>query len=192
MSITQTGAETSAPGPVRASGFRRGLLATLIALLLLATALFAWLAADRLSNRQSDLQSEREQAMSAASQFMLRLGTSDPSMLDAQGTMPEYRRLIGEVVTTKLRTKFEGADFQAAENLAKQAGMSQRSEVYATGVESIDSDSATVLVAGRVQYTYRGEGGGAQEPVAFRYIVTVLKVDGKWLVDDYARAGGDQ
>lgn len=190
MSNTHTGVEVSAPGPVRASGFRRSLLVALIALLLIATGLFAWLAAQRLSNSQSDLQVERESAMKIASQFMLRLGTSDPSMLDANGQMPEYRTLIGEVVTTKLRTQFENADFKAAENLAKQAAMTQVSVVYATGVESIDTDSATVLVAGRVQYTYKG--GGAQEPIAFRYVVTVLKVDGKWLVDDYARAGGDQ
>lgn len=192
MSITDTGAGSPTPAdtgasPQSSAGFRRGLLVVLIALLLVATGAFIWLAADRIGNEQSDLQAEREQAMSISEQFMLRLGNSDPSMLDASGQMPSYRALVVELVTTKLRTRFEQADFKAAENLTSQGGMTQTTSVFARGVESIDSDSAVVLVAGRVQYSYKE--AGAQEPVAFRYAVSLQKVDGRWLVDDYSRAG---
>ena len=182
MSITHTGAEQSAPADGRAAGFRLGLLGVLLALLLVAAGSFIWLAADRLGNEQSDLQGDRERVMSTAEQFMLRLGTHNPSMLDDQGKMPEYRRLVEELSTTKLKTQLDGADFQIAEKLTDQAGLSRTTLVYATGVQSIDADSATVLVAGSVTDTFSKQD--PREPQAFRYALGLVKVEGSWLVDD--------
>ena len=190
MSITDTGADPSAPADSRAAGFRLGLLGLLIALLLASAFSFVWLAAGRLGNDQADLQGEREQVMSTAEQFMLRLGTHNPSMLDDKGQMPEYRRLVEELSTTKLKAQLEGADFQIAEKLTDQAGLTRTTQVFATGVESIDQDSATVLVAGQVADTFSKQD--PREPEAFRYALTLVKVDGTWLVDSFGRAGDNQ
>ena len=190
MSITDTGAEKSAPADSRAAGVRIVLLIVLCALLLVSAGSFIWLAAGRLGNEQADLQREREQVMSRAGQFMLRLGTHNPTMLDDAGQMPEYRRLVEELSTTKLKAQLEGADFQIAEKLTDQAGLSRSTEVFAAGVQSIDQDSATVLVAGRVSDSFTKEQ--PREPEAFRYAISLVKVDGTWLVDSFGRAGGEQ
>ena len=190
MSITHTGAEPSAPAGNSAAGFRLGLLGLLIALLLASAGSFIWLAAGRLGNEQADLQAQRERVMSTAEQFMLRLGNHDPSMLDAQGQMPDYRRLVEELSTTKLKTQLEGADFQIAEKITDQAGLTRSTQVFATGVESIDQDSATVLVAGLVTDSYTKQA--SPEPEAFRFSISLVKVDGAWLVDSFGRAGDDQ
>lgn len=186
MSITDTGAGFPTPAdsgasPRSSAGFRRGLLVVLIALLLVAGGAFIWLAADRLGNEQSGLQAEREQAMSVSEQFMLRLGNHDPSMLDDKGEMPEYRRLVEELATTKLWEQLKGTDVVAAETITDQAGLTRATSVFATGVQNIDDDSATVLLAGQVVDSYTKQAG--TEPLAFRYAVQLQKVSGKWLVD---------
>jgi Mce-associated membrane protein len=190
VSITYTGAEQSAPADGRAAGFRLGLLGLLVALLLVASGSFIWLAAGRLGNEQSDLQAQREQVMNTAEQFMLRLGTHNPKMLDDQGQLPEYRRLVEELSTTKLKTQLEAADFQIAEKLTDQAGLARTTKVFATGVESIDADSATVLVAGQVTDTFSKEA--PRDPEAFRYAIRLVQVEGTWLVDSFGRAGDNQ
>ena len=187
MSITHPGAE-KAPADGRAAGFRLGLLGVLIALLLVFTGLVIWLSATRLGGGQTDEQATREQVMSTAQQFMLRLGTHNPTMLDSQGKMPEYRRLVEELSTTKLKTQLEGADFQIAEKLTDQAGLSRSTQVFATGVQSLDPDSAVVLVAGLVTDTYAKQQ--SPPPESFRYALSLQKVGGTWLVDSFDRAGG--
>jgi Mce-associated membrane protein len=190
VSITQPGAELSAPADGRATRFRRGLLIGLLALLLVASGAFVWLAASRVGNDQADLQAERELVMNRAEQFMLRLGNHDPSKLDAKGQMPEYRRGVEELSTTKLKTQLEGADFQIAERFTAQAGLTRVTKVFTTGVQSIDADSATVLLAGQVTDTFAKQQ--PREPEAFRYSLALVKVDGNWLVDSFGRVGDGQ
>ena len=65
--------------------------------------------------------------------------------------------------------------------------------VYSTGVEVIDSDSAQVLVAGSISQTARNAQGKqvpTGEPAPFRLRVSLDKIDGKWLVDDYQPVTG--
>jgi len=195
VSTTDTGVEISAPEPSGASApasdpLRRGLLGLLIALLLVAAGAFIWLAADRLGNDQSELQSERERVMNVSEQFMLRLGNHDPTMLDDNGQMPEYRRLVEELATTTLKTKLEQQDFEIAEKVTDQAGLTRATQVYASGVQSIDNDSASVLVAGSITDSFETKDVG--DPVAFRFRLSLVKVDGAWLVDSFGRAGDDE
>jgi len=195
VSTTDTGVEASAPEPSGASApanepLRWALLALILALLLVAAGAFIWLAADRLGNDQSELQTEREQVMSVSEQFMLRLGNHDPSMLDGKGQMPEYRRLVEELATTTLKTKLEQQDFEIAEKVTDQAGLTRATQVYATGVQSIDNDSASVLVAGAITDSFGTKD--VRDPEAFRFRLSLVKVDGAWLVDSFGRAGDDQ
>ena len=67
----------------------------------------------------------------------------------------------------------------------------QSPEPFATGVSTIDHDSATALVAGAFTDTY--PKGAAGEPSPFRIEVSLVKIRGTWLVDDFTPVtGADQ
>ena len=99
---------------------------------------------------------------------MLRMGTFGPDDLDKDGGLPEYRKLVKEVITPKFGTSFE-KEAGTAEQLVAQAGLERRPEVFGTGVSTIDDDSATALVAGTFTDAY-GKKAAAQEPVPFRMV----------------------
>lgn len=170
------------PGSERSSRFRLGLLVFLLAALLAASGSLIWLAAHR-TGSEADIAADREKAMSISEQFMLRMGTYGPDLLDDSGQMPDYRSGVKELITPKFATSFD-TQVGAAEKLVQQTGVSRKADVYATGVSSIDSDSADVLVAGSFTDSYQGKGPG--EPLAVRMQVSLVKVDGKWLVDNFA------
>jgi len=168
--------------PPQAARFRRGLLAVLLATLLAASGSLVWLAAHR-TGSASDLASDREQVMSLSEQFVLRMGTYGPDLLDGSGQMPDYRSGVKELITPKFSTSFD-KQVGAAEKLVEQTGVSRRADVYGTGVSSIDDDSADVLVSGSFTDSYPKQGAG--EPAAVRLQVSLVKVDGDWLVDNFA------
>ena len=169
--------------------FRVVVLGVLVVVLLAACGTLIWLLAGR-RGEADDLQSSREAVMAQTDQFMLRMGTYGPDLLDDKGQMPEYRSRVKAVITPKFATSF---DQQAgtAEQLVSQAGVSRQAQIFATGVSAIDSDSATALVAGTFTDTYKK--GGQQQPVPFRIEVSLVKTDGKWLIDDFTPVtGGSQ
>ena len=170
--------------------FRRVLLGVLVVALVAAGGVLVWLLADR-QGEADELQAEREQVMAQTEQFMLRMGTFGPDLLEGQ-QMPEYRERVTEVITPKFATSFE-KEAATAEQLVAQAGVSREADVFATGVSVIDADSATALVAGSFTDSYAPRGGGepqAQEPVPFRIEVSLVKTDGEWLVDDFSPVTG--
>ena len=65
--------------------------------------------------------------MSQAQQFMLRLNTYGPDLLDDQGQMPKYRELVTDVITPKFETSFEKGVVAAEQTVAK-AGLSRDGE----------------------------------------------------------------
>ncbi|WGL52002.1 hypothetical protein P5P86_18870 [Nocardioides sp. BP30] len=139
------------------------------------------------------LQSERDDAMSQARQFALRVNAYGPDLLDAKtGQMPKYRQLVEAVVTAKFRTDFENNGVPFAEASVSQTGVKRTTEVYSTGVATIDSDTATVLVAGSFTNSYPKKKGsttyvtGTPEP--YRFEVSMVKTGGKWLVDAFTPA----
>ena len=80
-----------------------------------------------------------------------------------------------------------------AEQLVVQAKVSRAAEVFATGVSDLDPDSATALVAGTFTDTYEVKGRARpQEPVPYRIEVSLVKIDGDWLVDDFTPVTGGQ
>lgn len=167
--------------------FRVAVLGVLVVALLASCGTLIWLLAGR-RGEADDLQRERESVMAQTDQFMLRMGTYGPDLLDDQGQMPEYRSRVKAVITPKFATSFE-KQAGTAEQLVAQAGVSRTAEVFATGVSTIDSDSATALVAGSFTDTYRK--GGRQEPIPFRISVSLVKTDGTWLVDDFTPVTGE-
>lgn len=178
----------------RSATLRVVLVGVLVVALLASTVVLVWLLAGR-RGQAEDLQQDREAAMAQAEQFMLRVNTYGPDQLDDQGQMPEYRELVKEIITPKFATSFEGG-VTAAEQSVAQAGVARTAEVFATGVSSIDADSATALVAGSFTNSYpQGKSGDRvlDDPAPFRVEVTLVKSDGKWLVDNFSPVtGGSQ
>ncbi len=186
-SSVQTESTESSTGEHSGSAtFRVAVLGVLVVALLASCGTLIWLLAGRRGEAE-DLQREREAVMAQTGQFMLRMGTYGPDLLDDNGQMPDYRNRVKQVITPKFATSFE-KQAGTAEQLVAQAGVSRKAEVFSTGVSAIDSDSATALVAGTFTDTYKK--GGQQEPIPFRIQVSLVKTDGKWLVDDFTPVTG--
>ncbi|GHJ59241.1 hypothetical protein NOK12_17590 [Nocardioides sp. OK12] len=191
---------------VAAPGFRLALAAVLVVLLVAGVVVVGYVVATRSSSAdgnlaervsnvaqgRNEIQEEREQVMEVASQFMLRVNTYGPDLLDEDGRMPEYRELVSELITAKFRTEFEES-VGTAEQTVAQAGLGRTSEVYAVGVSTLDADSATALVAGQFTNSF-AQGDDAERaegtPSQYRVRVELVRVEGEWQVDDFAPVTG--
>jgi Mce-associated membrane protein len=175
---------TSAP---RAALFRLVLLGALVLALVASVVSAAVLYSHRHGDAGTILQADREAAMASTQQFVLRVNTYGPSLLDSNGQMPEYRSRVKAVITPKFAVSFDQG-VTVAEQSVKNYGVDRTCAVFATGVEQIDTDSAQVLVAGSFSETLKNKSGkrvSAGEPAPFRLRVSLDKIDGRWLVDDY-------
>jgi hypothetical protein len=189
---------TSSPthDTTQATTFRRALLAALVLVSVVCVCLSVWLVTTRgaeavgIEGGASETQADRDAVMSQTRQFMLRMGTYGPDQLE-DGQLPEYRELVTEVITPKFATSFEGS-VSTAEELVNQAGVARTAEVFSTGVSTIDSDSATALVAGTFTDAYPTRQGELQpqQPVPFRIEVSLVRSGGEWLVDDFTPVTG--
>jgi hypothetical protein len=193
MTVLLRERERTTDAPVQSPRFRRGLFAALVAIVVVGAVALAWLVAGRgvgaVGGGQGDVQRDREAVMAQTEQFMLRMGTYGPDLLDEKGGMPEYRQRVEEVITPKFAVSFE-KEAATAEQLVAQAKISRQAQVFATGVSTIDEDSATALVAGSFTDSYPKTG--QRDPSPFRIEVDLVKVKGKWLVDDFSPVtGGD-
>ena len=181
--------------PQQSPRFRRGLLAVMVVVLVAGLVSLAWLVSGRgvgavgVQGDQEQVQSEREAVMAQTEQFMLRMGTYGPDLLDDKGAMPEYRQRVEDVITPKFAVSFE-KEAATAEQLVAQARISRQATVFATGVSALDDDSATALVAGAFTDSYPKTG--AREPAPFRIEVSLVKVKGEWLVDNFTPVTGAQ
>jgi Mce-associated membrane protein len=184
--------------PAQARRFRRNLLVALVAVTVAGLATLVWLTSTRgvgavgVQGDQAALQQDREAAMAQTEQFLLRMGTYGPDLLDDKGGMPEYRERVKDVITPKFAVSFD-KEAGTAEQLVAQARISRTADVFATGVSAIDADSATTLVAGVFTDSYPKGASDDQvpEPAPFRIEVSLVKVDGTWLVDDFTPVTGE-
>ncbi len=183
------------PAPAGARLTPRVRIATAAVLALVVAACVALLIWMTVAGRASsdgglELPEEREQVMSLTDQFVKRLGTYTPDMLDESGQMPAYREQVREVITPKFAADFD-KEVATAEQLVAQGGITRSAAVFATAVSSIDDDSSRVLVAGAFTDSYeQGAGEKArtidQEPLPFRFTVDLVMIEGEWLVDDFS------
>lgn len=182
-----------------AAGLRLAVAGVLALVSVVCVGLLVWLLAQQLLGDGSSSDEEaREDAMSVTDQFVKRLGSYGPDMVEDSGQMPQYREQVTEVITDKFAADFE-EQVETVEQLVAQAGVERSASVFATGVSSIDDDSARVLVAGSFNDTYTQGTQGAQgtegsegeqrtveqEPLPFRFTVDLVEVEGEWLVDDF-------
>ncbi len=182
----ETGTTQETPQPDGAgtrpagAGWRRWALLVLVVALLAAGGVLVWLAAGR-TGAADEQQERRDQVMAQSEQFMLRMGTFGPDLLD-EGQMPDYRERVTDVITPKFRESFE-KQVVVAEQLVAQSKLERAAEVFSTGVVSLDKDSAVALVAGSFTDTYGDETG---RPYPFRIQLDLVRVKGEWLVDDFS------
>jgi hypothetical protein len=119
---------------------------------------------------------ERHQAVAVAEQFCLRMDGVD-------GSDPEsYVKKVSELLTTKQKTKFT-AEFEAFQKLGVDNTLKGTGTILASGLSDIDPDSATVLVAHDSSVV--AKTGTTQRH--YRWSVTLRKVGGRWLVDDFTQ-----
>jgi Mce-associated membrane protein len=193
-----------ASGPVPAVGFRLVLLIVLSALLVLSIGTFVGLTVTDESSPAGIFdgddgeqdEADRQAVMSQAQQFILRVNTYGPDLLAEDGTMPDYREQVREVITDKFAASFEES-VPAAESTVAQAGFSRTAEVFGAGVSVIDQDSATALVAGSFTNAYPVDPDDLESerqedlPLPFRVRVELVKVGGDWLVDGFSPVTGE-
>lgn len=119
-------------------------------------------------------ETQRKQAAAVAEQFALRMDNVDSSKFDA------YVKSVNGMLSTKARTK-NSEIFDTMKQSYEAAKVKGTGKILATGLSDIDDDSATVLVAhdASVQTTQ----GNIEHH--YRWSVNLLKVSGKWLVDDF-------
>lgn len=141
---------------------------------------------DSLIDPPSDPAADREEALAAASTFVQRFNTYGPDLLGGDNKMPEYAA-IGDLMTAKFAKVFESNVGYAEETVA-ETGIDRVGTVYGVGVASLDDDSAELLVAGVVEFSYPDPEDATQridfEPLRFRYQVSLVKLGGEWTVDD--------
>jgi Mce-associated membrane protein len=177
--------------------FRLVLLVVLVVVLLAAAGALAWLLVDR-RGEADEAQAEREAVMSQTEQFVLRLNTYGPDQLDDEGHLADYQSQVEDVITPKFATDFETSGLPIAEQTVAQAGYGRRAEVFGVGVESLDEDSATAIVAAGLTGSYpdpknpddTAKRVDAEQDV-LRWEVDLVRTDGTWLVDDYAPVTGE-
>jgi len=188
LSTPDPGETTSAPD----GRFRVLLLGVLVVALLASAGALVWLLAQRQGGSGDD-QSERDAVLRQTEQFVLRLNTYGPDGLDAQKHLPDYQKQVTAVITPKFAADFEKSGLPIAEQTVAQAGYARSVKVYGVGVESIDADSATAIVAAG----FTGSYPDPQHPKdaskrvdsdadVLRWQVDLVLSDGTWLVDDYA------
>lgn len=176
----------------RSSGRARVVvLAVLVLALLTSAGVLVWLLADR-RGQADGVQAEREAVMAQTDQFVLRLNTYGPDLLDDQGKMPDYAKRVTAVITPKFAADFEEQGLPIAESTVKEAGYGRSATILGTGVESIDADSASVIVAASLTASQpdpkhpNDESKRIQgDADVLRWEVDLVKVDGSWLVDGY-------
>lgn len=178
------------PAPAHRT-FRLVLLGVLVVALLAAAGCLVWLLAER-RGAADEAQRDRDAVLRQAEQFVLRLNTYGPDQLDDQGHLTEYQQRVEEVITAKFAADFEKSGVPFAEGTVSQAGYGRTAEVYGAGVESIDGDSASVIIAAGFTGSYPDPQHPKStakrvetDPDLLRWEVALVRHDDDWLVDDY-------
>jgi len=170
------------PGPRTASPRFRVALAGVLALALVASV--AWLAvafAHRPDEATASRQDTRATVMLRAQEWMGAFGSYTPRDLDDQQVLTAYRERVQPLITTGFTcggVTFEEYAAALDRQVATQK-FSMSTSVERTGVESVDDDSATVILSGQVA---GGQAGKELAPRDFQMLVDLQKIDGSWRV----------
>ena len=148
-------------------------LAALIALAIVAVLVQLLVLRPRYEEAQAEEQA-RVDVTQAAEQFAVRVNNYDSASID------DYQGSVRELLTTKFAGEFEKAmgDIVTSVN---EADMTSEGEVLTSAVTSVDPDSAEVLVVADANVKTVFDTRARH----FRWEVSLVKVDGTWLVDNF-------
>lgn len=146
--------------------------AVLVLLLVAAVAAGVW-GLTRLRSAESELDA-RADVVTVAERFTVAVNNYDSASVDS------YKSTVGDLLSTKFRAEFEKAMEDIVAQV-QQAKMDSEGKVLASGVATIDDDSARVLVVSDATVKTVFD----QRERHFRWEISLVKVDGKWLVDDF-------
>jgi len=172
----------TAPAPASASPRFRLALAGVLALALVASVVWlAFAATGREGGDGADRGSDRETVMVRAKEWMTAFGSYSPEDLDDKNVLTAYRERVDPLIATGFTCG--GVTFEEyASALDRQVAaqkFSMTSTVERTGVESLDDDSAVVILSGQVS---GGRNGKPVQPRDFQMLVDLQKIDGSWQV----------
>ena len=159
------------------SGLRWG-IAAFLALLLVVSAVLIVLAVVSLRPRAEEAQDRKRAesaAVEAAQRFTVQLNTYDSASIGS------YEKSVSAMLSPKYRVEFSKAIDQLSDSIVK-GKMASKGEVLASAVGSLDADSAQVLVVADASAKTLYDENVARH---FRWQVSLVKIDDKWLVDKY-------
>lgn len=164
---------TTTERPGGSGRLRTAMAAVLVLLLLAAVAAGVW-GYSRWQSAEADLEARADVAR-AAETFVVQFNTYDTESID------DYAESMNELLSTSARTAFE-SQIEDITTLINETGLESEGEVLASAVAALDDDSARVLVVADAEAT--SQAGPVQRH--FRWEVSMVKVDGEWLVDDFS------
>lgn len=151
----------------------RLVMAIVLASLLVLSVIAGVVLQDKRSEVESSLDVRRD-VVRVAESFTVQVNNYDSKSVD------DYQASVSTMLSTKFRAAFDKA-LQEIVTQVRDAQMNSEGQVLASGVASLDPDSATVLVVADAEvktvYDTRKRH--------FRWEVSLVKVDGEWLVDNF-------
>jgi Mce-associated membrane protein len=162
-------------------------LAMVAALVVLVVSLMARVDADNEADAHRESQTERSTVMLRTRDWVLAALNYDKGDLGVDGKMTEFGEKVSAMLTTTNRAQYQKTLPGLAELVSKE-GFARVTTVQRTGVETIDDDSARVIVAGLITETQKKR---ELPPVPYQLLVELEKVGGKWLIADFNDVGGE-
>lgn len=126
---------------------------------------------------QSDQADARQHVLARASDFVTAYNTYSSRKIG------DYQDRVGGLLTDDFDKEFEKASSAYLGALRKKRQTSRDATVLGAAVDSIDDDSAEVIVA--VDATIENTDSSKPIPRHFRWRVSLERVDGSWLVSKY-------
>ena len=126
------------------------------------------------SEEVSSAEQSRSDVTAAAERFAVQVNNYDVSSVD------DYQASITPLLSPKFKGEFDKAMTDIVQSV-KQAKMSSKGEVLTSAVASLDPDSAQVLVVSDANVKTVFDTRARH----FRWEVSLVKIDGKWLVDNF-------
>lgn len=164
--------QPTAPSKALSPSLRR-VMAAVLAVLLVAATVAAVFFVVRLNEVDSELDA-RSDAARAAERFTVQVNNYNAESVD------EYQSSVSEMLSTKFAAEFEKAMADIVRSV-QEAQMDSKGTVLASGVTSLDQDSARVLVVADAEVKTVVDTRARH----FRWEVSLVRVDGDWLVDDF-------
>jgi Mce-associated membrane protein len=162
-------------------------LALVAALVVLVVSLMARVDADNDADAHRESQSERSTVMLRTRDWVLATSNYDKGDLGPDKKMTAFGEKVASMLTTSFRAQYEQT-LPALAQLVSKEGFARVTTVQRTGVETIDDDSARVVVAGLITETH---GTTKLPPAPYQLLVELEKIKGTWLIADFSGLGGD-